>query len=188
MNDIDSQWDVYLADVSNIGKVNDGYNFMLFAIHIYSRYLWVVPVKTKFSHNVLEALHIVCAFGRKQWTIPSDKGKEFMNRKVELFLNQHSVKHFTIEDSPKTNYDERSIRSIKYRYFSRKKSYRYVQVLQNLVRSTKTDNTDRLETHPEQRSIKNTRNNSINTCGGNFKYEIGARIRISHLRHLFQRS
>ena len=36
---IDHMWDVDLADVTNIRQHNDGYNFLLVAIDVFSRYL-----------------------------------------------------------------------------------------------------------------------------------------------------
>ena len=44
---IDGTWDADLADVSNIREPNEGYKYLLAVIDIFSRYLWIVPVKTK---------------------------------------------------------------------------------------------------------------------------------------------
>lgn len=40
---IDEQWQLDLADVSQLKKENDGYTFLLCAIDILSKYAWVVP-------------------------------------------------------------------------------------------------------------------------------------------------
>lgn len=71
---IDAQWDMDLADVSNISKYNDGVNYLLFVIDIFSRYLWVVPLKNKTSTTVANGLSVVLEGNRRPWTIRSDKG------------------------------------------------------------------------------------------------------------------
>jgi len=44
---IDDQFDMDLADVSNISDENDGIKYLLFVIDIFSKYLWVEPLKNK---------------------------------------------------------------------------------------------------------------------------------------------
>lgn len=44
---IDSMWDGDLADVNNIAAENYGYRFLLVLIDIFSRFLFIVPLKTK---------------------------------------------------------------------------------------------------------------------------------------------
>lgn len=45
VNTIDSMWDGDLADVTNISSQNDGYKFLLVLIDIFSRFLFIVPLK-----------------------------------------------------------------------------------------------------------------------------------------------
>ena len=52
----DSQWDMALADVSNLVKDNDGVKFLLVVIDLFSRYLWVHPLKGKTYQDVLNGL------------------------------------------------------------------------------------------------------------------------------------
>ena len=51
---IDDQFDVDLADVSNIAKENDGVKYLLFVIDIFSKYLWVEPLKNKRAKEVVK--------------------------------------------------------------------------------------------------------------------------------------
>lgn len=44
---IDSMWDGDLADVSNLSSENDGYKFLLVLIDIFSRFLFIIPLKNK---------------------------------------------------------------------------------------------------------------------------------------------
>lgn len=53
---IDYQWDVDLADVSNIAVENENYKYLLMVIDIFSRFLWVIPLKGKTANNVITGL------------------------------------------------------------------------------------------------------------------------------------
>lgn len=80
VNTIDSMWDGDLADVSNILSENDGYKFLLVLIDIFSRFLFIVPLKNKQHQNVTDGLQSVFHSGRKPETLRTDKGSEFKNR------------------------------------------------------------------------------------------------------------
>ena len=44
---IDNIWGPDLADIQLISKFNKGICFLLFAIYIYNKYTWVIPLKDK---------------------------------------------------------------------------------------------------------------------------------------------
>lgn len=74
---IDSMWDGDLADVTNISSQNDGYKFLLVLIDIFSRFLFIVPLKNKQHQNITDALKSVFKTGRKPRALRTDKGSEF---------------------------------------------------------------------------------------------------------------
>ena len=41
------QYDADLADYIGYSNANDGYRYLLFIIDVFSRYLWVEPIKNK---------------------------------------------------------------------------------------------------------------------------------------------
>lgn len=51
---IDSMWDGDLADVSNISSHNDGYKFLLVLIDIFSRFLFLIPLKNKQHQSITD--------------------------------------------------------------------------------------------------------------------------------------
>jgi len=53
---IDDQWDVDLMDMTKVSKNNRGYNFILVAIDIFSKYIWLRPLKDKRGESVMKAL------------------------------------------------------------------------------------------------------------------------------------
>lgn len=218
---IDSMWDGDLADVSHIASHNDGYKFLLVLIDIFSRFLFIVPLKNKQNQTIIEGLKSVFQKGRKPHTLRTDKGSEFKNRWVKAFLKKEAISVIYTQNKTKANYAERVIRTMKnlmYRYFMKTRTYRYVTVLQDLVNSynkrpprslgsnapanVNKDNADeiRLDTYlSRQKKTKLDKNvkveEDVKTSNKVlrkrikpvFKYKIGDNVRISQLKHPFQR-
>jgi hypothetical protein len=53
---IDDQWDVDLMDMTKFSKYNREYNFILVAIDIFSKYIWLRQLKDKRGESVMKAL------------------------------------------------------------------------------------------------------------------------------------
>ncbi|XP_061173692.1 uncharacterized protein LOC133182861 [Saccostrea echinata] len=218
VNTIDSMWDGDLAHVSNISSENDGYKFLLVLIDIFSRFLFIVPLKNKQHQNVTEGLKSVFQTGRKPQTLRTDEGSEFKNRSVKAFLKKEGVHVIYTQNETKANYAERVIRTMKnlmYRYFLKNRTYRYVEVLQDLVTSynqrphrslgeqapvtVTKENADEvrlisyLNTRKKNPVSKNKLEKTIKSFSKKkrtkplFKYKIGDDVRISQLKHPFQR-
>ena len=72
-------------------------------------------------------------------TLQTDKGSEFLNRPLQRLLKEYGVHHFaTHNEETKASVVERFNRSLKtrmWRYFTKKQTIRYVDALQDFVRS-----------------------------------------------------
>lgn len=86
---------------------------MLVLIDIFSRFLFIVPLKNKQHQNVTDGLKSVFHSGRKPDTLRTDKGSEFKNRWVKTFLKKEGVYTIYTQNETKANYAERVIRTIK---------------------------------------------------------------------------
>lgn len=107
-------------------------------IDVFSRYLFIVPLRSKSHQNIIDSLKSVFKKGRKPHTLRTDKGSEFKNRWVKTFLKREGINVIYTQNETKANYAERVIRTMKnlmYRYFMKNKTYRFVNVLQDLVKS-----------------------------------------------------
>ena len=91
---IDDLWDTDLADVSNLKNDNDNIQFLLMVIDVFSRYLWVVPLKDKTHTSIIDGFKMIFSQGRKPSMIRSDKGSEYRNRWVKVFFNNSGVRHY----------------------------------------------------------------------------------------------
>jgi hypothetical protein len=137
MSDIDEQWQLDLADVSTLKKDNNGYTFLLCAIDVLSKYAWVVPIHQKTGKEMIQALQHIFKDGRRPVRIQSDQGKEFTKRELRQAFK--SIHFFTTRNAEtKASIVERFQRTLKarmWRYFTKHKTRRYLDVLPYLVYS-----------------------------------------------------
>ncbi len=207
---LDSRWDIDLADVSNIASDNDGVKYLLIAINVFTRFLWVEPLKNKTPDAVIKALRKIFSRASLPNIIRSDKGREFNNKNVRSFLVRKGITYYVTQNETKASYAERVIRTLKttmYRYFTYEQTYHYLHILQDLVRDYN---------HRPHRSLNERAPADINQNNESvvwreqyidplikqvkpksekmnksrrkaFKFNIGDQVRLSHLRHVFQR-
>ena len=85
---IDHQWQADLADMQGLKKENDGYNYLLTVIDIFSKKAWVIPIKNKSAKELFSAFKQLFAEShpRKPTRLQTDAGKEFLNKEVQRFL------------------------------------------------------------------------------------------------------
>ena len=202
---IDFLWDVDLADVSNLTKENDGTRYLLIAIDVFSRFLWIQPLKSKQHGPLVEGLRKIFASGRRPREIRSDKGSEFRNRWVKEFFKTESIHHYFTQNVTKANYAERVIRTIKvlfYRYFTHNHTYQYLDVLQDIVHNynnrphrslnglspadVRSSNEAMLWKNMYVDVLKPTETSKRKSTK-RFKYKIGDFVRISSTKRTFQR-
>lgn len=202
---IDDQWDVDLMDMSKYAKQNDGVAFVLIVIDIFSKFLWMRPLKDKPGQSVTSAFENILRDGRRPTRIRTDKGQEFRARVFNAFLNTRSIEHLYAQNTEtKANYAERVIKTIKakvYRYITYQQSYRYVDHLQDFAANynatyhrtigippdkvTKAKETDvwwRMYWPKKTPVISKPKR-----VRRPFRFKVGDRVRISHLRNIFTR-
>ena len=137
-NGIDYQWQADLADLNQYAKYNDGVRYLMTVIDVFSRYAWVVPVRdksAKLMHNAFVQL-LKESTPRKPKHLQTDKGKEFFNKEVRNLLEQKRIKHFATHSDHKAALVERLNRTLKMRmarYFRAHNTFRYIEVLKQLV-------------------------------------------------------
>ena len=137
---IDHQWQMDLADMQCMQKFNDGYRYLLVCIDVFSKYAWVVPLKNKTGLSLVEAFKIILASGRKPEKIITDQGTEFFNKHFKALLKEEDIELYNTYNETKASVVERLIRTLKtrmWRYFTAKKTMRYIDMLPDLVYSYK---------------------------------------------------
>ena len=75
-----------LTEISQISKYNKGYNYILVAIDCFSRKVWARLLMTKTADEVLSNFQSILNETGSVESIGSDRGKEFVNKKMKKFL------------------------------------------------------------------------------------------------------
>ena len=186
---IDHLWQLDLTDLSRISEHNDGYRFLCFCIDVLSKYLWIEPLKDKKADTLVAAFQRILKSGRKPLAVQTDQGTEFWNNKFKRLLKENNIKfYYTHNAETKASIVERVQRTIKskmWRYFTHKNSYRYIDHLQNMVKSYNSTFHRSIGTKP---SLVNTRNAQVvwqrlysdlqDVPNISFKFNIGDKVRI----------
>ena len=195
---IDDQWQADLCDMQSKAKHNDGNTFILTCIDCFSKYAWAESLQQKTADEIIKALERILASGRKPKRLQSDRGSEFTNKKVQLFLRKHNIQFFTTDSELKASIVERFNRTLKtrmFKHFTNVNTYRYVDVLQALVdgynatyhRSIKMQPRHVRHVHQSiirQRLYGASKKNDRRQA---YKYDIGTWVRISKQRQTFSK-
>ena len=76
----DNIWGADLADMQSLSKYNKGIMYLLYAIDLFSKYAWVIPIKDKKGITIANAFQkILKESNQKPKKIWIDKGSEFYN-------------------------------------------------------------------------------------------------------------
>ena len=186
------QWQADLVDMSRLKQANNEITFLLTVIDVFSKRAWCIPLKSK------SAAALVTAFtpllnNRAPTTLQTDKGSEFLNRPLQRLLKEYGVHHFTTHnEDTKASIVERYNKTLKtrmWRYFTNNQTLRYVDVLQDFVRSYNDTYHRSIGMAP---SAVNGANQEMvwqrlygHDGGGTPKYRVGDRVRISKAKRHF---
>ena len=82
----DNIWGVDLADIQSLSKYKKGIRYLLCAIHLFSKYALVVPLKDKIGIAVVNVFQKIISKGRKPNKIWVDEGGESYNKLFKRFF------------------------------------------------------------------------------------------------------
>ncbi|KAL3116358.1 hypothetical protein niasHT_002441 [Heterodera trifolii] len=195
-----TEWQADLAIFDRLAKQNRGYKYLLVCIDTLSRQVFVEPVKTKTSANMIIAFeHIFKRSKYIPWKVLTDQGKEFTARAVQHFFRAKDVEHFCMLTSPQfhAGMAERANRSIKerlYRYFTERNTYTWIDVVQDIVLAINHSPNSSIGMRPADVNFKNAEalrqklhNAAENVVRRQPRYRVGDRVRIEKYKHVFQK-
>ena len=173
-------------------KYNDGITFLLLVIDVFSKYGWVVPLKNKEGKTVAEAFKNIFK-ERKPGKLWTDKGREFYNKDVKELIEIYST-----ENEEKSSIVERWIRTMKekmWKYFTDNNTYRYMDILPDLVE----DYNNTVHTSTKMTPIEASKKKNELTVWQNLyqdrlkinnltpKFSVGDEVRISKMKKVFEK-
>ena len=98
----DDIWTADLVDMSSFSRSNKSYKYLLTVIDVFSKYGWIVPLKTKTGKVVVQAFRKLFLGGHpsRLWT---DKGTEFCNQQLKAVLEANNVTLYSTENEEKSS-------------------------------------------------------------------------------------
>lgn len=209
---IDEQWSADLMDMVKFKNFNNGIQYVLLVIDVFSKYVWLRPLIDKKGVSVAEAFKDIFKGGRKPRRIRTDSGQEFKAKVVQNLLNKENIKHMLAYNESKAAVSERAIKTVKtkiIRYMTYQNDYKYVDKLQSFATSyNKTyhrtigmapdevtkDKEWLIEMRmyvkplrPKQEKEKKRTFSKTTKKRRPYRFKIGDKVRISHLKNVFSR-
>ena len=195
---IDKIWAADLADMRAFAKYNNGNTFLLLVIDTFNKYGWIIPLKNKKGETVVKAFKTIFEEGRipeKLWT---DKGKEFYNEKMDDLRKLYDIELYSTENEEKSSIVERWIRTMKekmWKYFTDNNTYKYIDVLPDLVEdynntvhsSTKLTPVEASKKKNELTVWRNLYPDRYKTSRLNPKFSVGDEVRITKKKKVFEK-
>ena len=89
--------------MQSMRKFNDGYRYSLVCIDVFSKYVWVVPLKNKTGLSLVEAFKIILVSGRKPEKIFTDQGTEFFNKHFKALLKDEDIELYNTYNETKAS-------------------------------------------------------------------------------------
>ena len=126
-----------LIDIAQLARKNRGVRFLLLLIDIFTKRIWVYPLKNKSAESTSTAM--------REWLdnidtppdlIMTDKGTEFTNRRVQGLLRSHNVRWKQAYGTMKACIAERANKTLQillYKYMTENETEKYIGALPALV-------------------------------------------------------
>lgn len=133
------QFQMDLVDIRHLAENNDGINYLFNVIDTFTRYAFVRPLKNKTAPVVLKAFKsILNEAVTKPYMLVMDKGTEFKNKQFDTFCKNNNIILQNPETQTHAAYIERFNRTLQlliYKYMTENETYRFIDVLQDLVKT-----------------------------------------------------
>ena len=114
-NYIDDLWSIDLADFLDYKTSNNkGFRYVFIVIDNFSKYLWAIPLKNKYSQTITNDFsNIITTSKRKPNKLESDRGSEFYNSMFQNLLKSKNIRHYSRYTDKGPSIAERVIRTLR---------------------------------------------------------------------------
>ena len=114
-NHIDEIWSIDLADMIDYKISNNKvYRYIFIVIDNYSKYLWAIPLKNKYSQTITnEFSNMITTSKRKPLKLESYRGTEFYNSIFQNLLKSKNFRHYSRYTDKGPSIAERVIRTLR---------------------------------------------------------------------------
>lgn len=198
MGGINETWQMDLMDMQNYKRSNSSFAYILLVIDIFTKYVWLRPLKDKSGVEVAKAIKDIinsCPFGAPK-NLQSDEGKEFLNQHCRSLYDENKINFYHVFTHLKAAIAERAIRTIKadlFRHFTAKGSYKWTHILQDVAKkyNERVHRTTKMapalvKTHSDQQKVFNALKIPKFPLKRS-KFKVGDIVRISKFKAVFEK-
>ena len=196
-NHVDDIWSIDLADFSDYKTSNNkGFRYIFIIIDNFSKYLWAIPLKNKYSQTITnEFSNILSTSKRKPIKIESDRGSEFYNSIFQNFLKIKNIQHYSRYTDKGPSIAERVIRTVrnllKKPVFEKGNAY-WLSELPSVIKKYNNTNHHSIKMSPVQARKKSNEklvysNLRDNRRKLNPKYKLGQLVRTADIKRVFSK-
>ena len=196
----DQQWDSDILVLDKLAKYNKGIKYLAVFIDLFSRKLWVEPLKKKTPDAMVQAMKKIFKKGRKPDFMRTDQDKAYTAKTTQKFFKTENIKHFVAYNLYHANYSERCIRTLKgkiFKYFTKHQTNKYIDHLQDFVDSYNNSKHSFLKMAPNQVTPENQQEIyeklylptelKREKTPVIFKFKVGDKVRIAAERKVFKK-
>ena len=185
----DNIWGVDLADMQSLSRKNKGIKYLLCAIDLFSKYVFVIPLKDKKGISIVHAFNkIIKQSNRKPNKIWIDQGGEFYNNVFEKWLSDNDIIMYSTYNEGKSVAAERFIRTLKnklYKHVAATGKRVYYDVLDDVVNKYNNTKHSAIKMKPIDVGDNNKRVHIDEHNEKDSRFKVGDRVRISKLKNIF---
>ena len=185
--------------MQQLKSYNHGFRYILNVIDVFSKFVWSVPIKDKTGKTITNTFQsIVKTSKRKPNKLWVDNASEFYNNVFKKWLVENEIKMYSTFNEGKAVVIERFNRTLKnkmYKYFTANNTYKYVDVLPDLINEYNNHKHSTIKMTPTEASMKYNEKviqNDVYSIHDKTiyksKFKVGDRVRISkYKRTLFDK-
>ena len=188
-----------LIDLIRYSKWNNNFKYVLIVVDVFTKKIWTEKLKSKSADALVIAFkRLFTRMGCHPKLAQSDDGKEFVNSKVQSLFKAHNIKWFSTRSIVKAGVAERAIRTIMSklaRVFSHRDNFKYIDVLDNIVKSYNDSVHSTIGMKPNEVVRENTDLAYFNTYKDIIKdkrkripkFKVGDQVRIDRQKAMFEK-
>jgi hypothetical protein len=137
------QLEADLLYMQNLHQYNSPFNYVLTIIDVFSKVAWAKPLSSKIPKDVAAAFESILDSapvfkGRpvEYFALRTDAGSEFIGQPFQKMLKRRGIQHFVSRNETKASVVERFQRTLRQmlgKYFTENNTYKYTDVLDDLL-------------------------------------------------------
>lgn len=193
---LNTDWQADLMHFQSISRKNSGMKYLLVCVEVLSRFLYVEPVRSKKSSDMIEAFEkIFKRCSSLPWRLYSDSGLELCAKQMRDYFKKKTIQKIEAKTHPilhatMVERANRTIRDKMKRFFCENNTYRWVDSIQDLVHSINNSIHSTTKMTPANVNSKNAEELYHRLYGTvekeeKPKFKVGDTVRVEQRRRFF---